>query len=413
MATKQRTCECGKVCGNGGALASHKRGKTCPLNIPVPAPSNAQKTTEVDEITRMQIHNIELEHKMKMSELTENAKKASELRILETKKASEDAKKAAELRVLETTTIAQAMEIAKAVGNEKIMRIRRTGDVYVEHVTKMTQLAVEDSHQQRLLTQCAHLLTSDEMRVYGTPFLPCFDKLDVDRFIDTRLTIEGPEVDDVKAIMAKMALRQDGVQIGDSTVQRMNLIPLRSLSNLAEMAEAEEDDEEEEDEAEAEETCEKEADMEGCRLVMSFQQKAELKRSIQQFFNREEVDVPTVNKFFCVLAASASKALTSVVRNRVHVPSVLQDMINEQCDLKARKSAWNKFELWSKKTGDAREFPCETCKCTLTRDSFEMGHRVAKSRCGTFNLNNMMVQCGKCNNEQGILHPDLYKECKA
>ena len=25
---------------------------------------------------------------------------------------------------------------------------------------------------------------------------------------------------------------------------------------------------------------------------------------------------------------------------------------------------------------------------------------------------NMMVQCGTCNNDQGVLHPSLYKDCK-
>ena len=153
-------------------------------------------------------------------------------------------------------------------------------------------------------------------------------------------------------------------------------------------------------------------EIEGCRMVMSFQGKVEFGRIVKKFLSLEEVDVPSVNKVLGDLAATASKAFISVVRNRVHVPSVLQDMIDEQCDLKGRKSSHNKYEFWMRKTGGANEHPCETCGCVLTCANFEMGHRVAKAKGGTFNLSNMMVQCGTCNNDQGVLHPSLYKDCK-
>ena len=453
MATARLQCACGKVCGNGGALAMHKKSKTCPLNVGV---QQAQVTTTlsvpmpngVDEITRTQIRNLEIEHELKVSALTEEVKKAKELRVLETKKATdearkaeeevkkaeeevkkaeEEAKKAAELRVLETSSIALEMEIKKAIGEEKITRIRRTGDVYVEHVSKMTQLAVEDAHKQRLLTQCPHLLTKDEMRVYGTPYHPCFDKLDVERYIDVRLALEGANgavvaEGDMKEIVGKLALRQDSVQIVEGTVTRMDLVPLRSLSRMARLTDlaemAEEAENSDSDESESEQKKKEESDeqkpeeIEGCRMVMSFQGKVEFGRIVKKFLSLEEVDVPSVNKVLGDLAATASKAFISVVRNRVHVPSVLQDMIDEQCDLKGRKSSHNKYEFWMRKTGGANEHPCETCGCVLTCANFEMGHRVAKAKGGTFNLSNMMVQCGTCNNDQGVLHPSLYKDCK-
>lgn len=467
MAVIGKQCACGKVCGNGGALANHKKSKSCPLNAaapaavvpavpvaaPVAAPVVAEPPAQVavpeDEYMRTKIRLLEREHELKiqaelrllelehelkvraMGEISKNKIGKSNEEMMrakfDTTRAEEEAKKAASLRKLETkrvevetNRVAVETELMKELKShefrlidEKIVRVRRTGDVYVDHVNKMTKLAEEDAHQLRLLTMCPHLLTRDEMQVFGTAYMPCYERRDINRFIDTHLAAGEGEKNEVKALVGKMALRQD-VTV-DKRTESMLLVPLRSITRITRMSEDMEDMEDAED-AEEEQPGAAKAEaapvVEGNRMVLSFAEQEELTLAIKAFCSREasEVDAACVTAFFANMAAAASKAVASVTRHRVHLPSVLQEMVDEQVRLKARRTTHNRYEFWAKKTGGAQQYPCETCGCSLTVANFEMGHRVAKARGGSFDLNNMMVQCGTCNGDQGVLHPELFKD---
>lgn len=453
MATKQ--CACGKVCGNAGALAMHKKGKMCPLKpVLFSSPLNPQVETATvsaseGDVVRMQLNNLKIEHERKMRAInelsekeltraTEELSKASEMRAVETMRAKEELNKAAEeskkavqetkKAVLETTRVKVDIDLMKQRAHhecklidEKIVRVQRTRDVYVEHVQTMTRLAEEDAHQHRLLTVSPHILTRDEMRVYGTAYLPCYAKGDIERFVDAHLALGGPKgADGVKTIVGKMALLQDSVMI-DPEVSRkcesMHLVPLRSLARIHRMddlLEAASDGESSDDEKDEEPKPEPEQPepIKGNKLVLSFQEQEELVRSVKLLGSQPAEDVDAVNKFIEVLALAATKAVASVDRHRVHIPTVMQEFLDEQDALltqKARKSPHNRYEFWARKTGGATEHPCETCGRALSRATFQMGHRVARARGGTFDLKNMIVQCGECNADQGVLHPELYK----
>ena len=465
MATTKQ-CACGKVCGNGGALANHRKSKWCPLSnvhavaTIIAAPVANVVDVNTDVVTRLQLRNLEIEHEEKMKRLVMETTKADEETKLMKTKADEETnlmKTKGELMKArgqaETNKIVVETELMKELKqhefrliDEKIVRVRRTGDVYVEHVKKMTELAEEDAHQNRLLTICPGLLTRNEMRVYGTAYQPCFDKRDIERFIDSHLALEGTK-DDVKAIVGKMALLQDnvmqsfdaskskgyGIGKGNGISESMRLVPLRSLARinrLSEMLEDHEAMEDQEDQEEADDKVNDEVNDDkvsgggdgnsdngqktegGNRLVLSFEEQEGLIRSIKEFGNRKasDVDTASVAVFFENLVDVTNKAIASVTRHRVHVPAVLQAMVDEQCAEKAKKTSHNRFEFWAKKTGGASECPCETCGCALTCATFEMGHKVAKSRGGSYNLENLMVQCGSCNNAQGVLHPEIFME---